>query len=111
MLRHCCDADGTETLTLEPLKPLEQCQRVRCLFGNHFFITQGDMMLVRTEIRCQSIESRQIFSTINQGKCSAQTGWQIFQICSTINQSKYSARMTKTRVPFMGKSGHMIHTG
>ena len=65
MLRHCCDADGPDTLTLEPL---EQCHRVRCLFANHFYITQGDMMLVRTEIRCQSIESRQICSTINQGK-------------------------------------------
>ena len=68
---------------------LEQCHRVRCLFGNHFFITQGDMMLVRTEIRCQSIESR--------------------QICFTINQGKYSARMTKAGVPFIGKIGPLLH--
>ena len=87
MLRHCCDADGPETLTLEPL---EQCHRVRCLFANHFYITQGDMILVRTEIRCQSIESR--------------------QICFTINQGKYSARMTKAGVPFIGKSGPLLHT-
>ena len=90
MLRHCCDADGPETLTLEPLKPQEQCHRVRCLFANHFYITQGDMILVRTEIRCQSIESR--------------------QICFTINQGKYSARMTKAGVPFIGKSGPLLHT-
>ena len=47
-------------------------------------------MLVRTEIRCQSIESR--------------------QICFTINQGKYSARMTKAGVPFIGKSGPLLHT-
>ena len=108
MLRHCCGADGPETLTLEPL---EQCHRVRCLFANHFYITQGDMILVRTEVRCQSIESRQICFTINQGKYSAQTIWQIFQICFKINQGKYSARMTKTGVPLIGKGGHLFHTG
>ena len=87
MLRHCCDTVGPETLTL---KPLGRCHRARCLFSNHFYITQGDMILVRTEIRCQSIESR--------------------QICFTINQGKYSARMTKAGVPFIGKIGPLLHT-